>query len=82
MKDLRIVALVAVLYVGAVYFAAAALIPTYALEIALVSLILGLSVYQYLIIVIGDEPSLPFGLLLLLPFVCVVAGVIWWIMRL
>ena len=82
MRDLRIVVLVIVLYFGSAYFAAAALIPAFALQIALIAWILGLSAYQYLSITQGDEPSLLFGLLLLLPFLCVFVGVIWWLMRL
>ena len=81
MRDIRVIALVIVLYFGSVYFAAAALVPTFAFEIALVGLILGLSAYQYLIITQGDEPSLPFGLLLMLPFLCVFVGAIWWVLR-
>ncbi len=82
MRDVRVIALVGVLYFGSVYFAAEALVPSYALEIALVSFIFGLSAYQYLIITIGDEPSLPFAMLLMLPFLCVFAGILWWLMRL
>ena len=70
------------LYFGSVYFAAAALVPAFALQVALASLIFGLSAYQYLIIMMGDKPSAPFGLLLSLPFMCIALGIVWWVMRL
>jgi hypothetical protein len=60
----------------------AALLPELALPAGLVAVIFALLVYRFLEITAGNEEGLPFGLLLLLPFVCITAGVIWWIMRL
>lgn len=72
---------IAAAYFGAVYFAAAALLPELALTAALLAMILSLLAYRLLGITGDDEEGLPYGLLFLMPFVCIMAGMIWWIIR-
>ena len=82
-RSLRVVAAIVILYFGSLYFAASALLPDFALQIALVGLIIGLAAYQYLLNTRGERPSLAYAVLLYgVPFACVFAGVIWWLLRL
>lgn len=83
MRKLRVVAAIVILYFGIPYFAASALLPDFALHIALVALIIGLAAYQYLVNTQGEQPSRAYAVLLFgIPFACVFAGVIWWLVRL
>jgi len=79
LKEVLLILLIAALYFLSVYFAASALAPELlALQLALIAVIGAMIGYR----VLRDQEGLPFGLLVLLPFVCVTLGVIWWIMRL
>lgn len=83
MRKLRVVAAVVILYFGIPYFAALALLPDFALNIALVGLIIGLAAYQYLVNTQGEQPSRAYAVLLFgVPFACIFASMIWWVLRL
>ena len=82
LKDSALVLFIAAFWGGAVYFATAALIPGLAYPAALLAVIGAMLALLFLRQTQRDQAGLPVGLLLLFPFVCVTAGVIWWLMRL
>jgi len=82
LEDLGIALYLTGSYFGAVYFAVAALLPSLAIHAAALAVAVALALYLLLIIAKADKPSLPFALLLMMPFICLFIGVIWWAMRL
>jgi hypothetical protein len=82
LQEFSLIALLALFYFVSVYFAVAALVPTVALQAALVAVIVAMVGYRLLVMTGNDKPGLPVALLILLPTSCIAAGVIWWIIRL
>jgi Na+/melibiose symporter-like transporter len=82
LKDLGLLALLATLYFTATYFAVAALAPTLATDAAFLAGGMAMVIYLVLFFTRMDRPGLPLALAILLPVICVAAGVIWWVMRL
>lgn len=82
LRDFGLVALLAVLWFGSVYFAVAALFPRLALAAAFLATAVALSLYIVLVVVQMDDQGLPVALLFSSPVICVTAGVIWWGLRL
>ncbi len=81
MRTLRII-VIAAFYFGSVYFAVSALDPLLAAPIAWLAVLLAMLTYLFFDAVQKEEVGLPYGLLYLLPFICLAAGIIWWVMRL
>ena len=81
LEDLAIALYLTGSYFGTVYFAVSALVPSLAIHVASLAVAVALGLYLLLIIAKADKPSLPFALLLMMPFVCLFLGVIWWAMR-
>ncbi|NJO00073.1 MAG: hypothetical protein HC875_41150 [Anaerolineales bacterium] len=80
-RDVIFPILLAIIYFTVVYFAVMALIPGLALQAGLLAIILAMSAYLFLRATGSDETGIPIGILIMLPFTCFVAGVIWWLMR-
>ncbi len=81
-KDVLFPILLATGYFVVVYFTTAALFPALALQAGLLAVILAMSAYLFLRATGNTETGIPVGLLIMLPFSCLVAGVIWWLLRL
>ena len=80
-KEFGFLVLLAAFYFASVYFAVAALAPAYALQFGLIAAMTAMIVYAFLVALRRDE-GLAFGLLILLPVICITAGVAWWLLRL
>jgi hypothetical protein len=81
LKELALLVFIATFYFGSVYFAFAALFPTLALQAAFLAAMGAVLIYLILILIERDR-SILFGLLLLLPIICLTAGAAWWLLRL
>ena len=77
-----------ILYIAVAWFVGIFLITSsflplrWALGLGLVAWIVALLIYRFLSITGSEEEGLPLGLLLFLPFVCILVGAIWWGLRL
>jgi hypothetical protein len=69
-------------YFVVVYFAVAALGPSLALPAGFLAIIISMSAYLFLRATGSDEEGAPMGLLIVMPFICLAAGIAWWIGRL
>lgn len=82
LKDLGTIIFITVFYFCGVTFAVAALVPELAVQAGLIAAMLSMIAYIILVVIGRDEPGLPLGLLMLLPIICITAGIIWWMLRL
>lgn len=78
---LRIV-LVAAFYFVSVYMAVLALEPTLAVPAGWFAVLLARLAYLGLDAIAKNEEGMLFGIFYLLPFSCLAAGLLWWILRL
>ena len=67
LQDLLLILFIAAFHFGGAYFAASALLPSVALQVALIALILAMVGYSFLSLTGNDEGGLPMGLLLTWP---------------
>ena len=74
--------LIAISYFLSVSFAVAALTPSLAIQAGIIAAILAVAAYMILVLVGQEEHGRPLGLLLFAPATLVMAGALWWIMRL
>ncbi len=82
LKEFALILIIALAWFAGVFFAVAALSPGLAYPVALLVTVGAMGAYIFLSITGSDREGLPVGLLLLFPFVCLVAGILWWILRL
>ena len=82
LKRIGIVILVAGFYFAGVYFAIAALLPEWAIHCAYLAAMGAMVIYAILALARQEDEGMPAGLLYTLPFICFVAGVVWWVLRL
>lgn len=80
MRSLRIL-LLAIFYFASVFFAVAALAPTLAVPIAWFAVLLAMLAYLLLDAIQMEQAGVLLAFLLVLPFSCLFAGMIWWVMR-
>ncbi|MFN8494623.1 MAG: hypothetical protein U0350_43885 [Caldilineaceae bacterium] len=80
MRSLRIL-LLALFYFVSVFFAVAALAPTLAVPVAWFAVLLAMLAYLLLDAVQTEQAGILLAFLLVLPFSCLFAGIIWWVMR-
>lgn len=79
-RSLRIL-LLALFYFVSVFFAVAALAPTLAVPVAWFAVLLAMLAYLLLDAVQTEQAGILLAFLLVLPFSCLFAGIIWWVMR-
>ena len=82
LQDLGLALFLAFWYFVAVYFAVAALLPSLAIHVAFWSVVLALLIYLVMVLTEMDKTGPPLVVLFALPVLCVLAGVLWWVMRL
>jgi len=80
MRPYRIL-LLAILYFVSVFFAVSALAPAFAMSFAWFAVLLAMLVYLLLDAITVEKAGVLFAFLLVLPFSCLFAGMIWWVMR-
>jgi hypothetical protein len=80
MRSIRIL-LLAIFYFVSVFFAVSALQLSVALSCAWFAVLLAMLAYLLLDATQTEKAGLLFALLLVLPFNCLFAGMIWWAMR-
>jgi hypothetical protein len=80
-QEAVLIVLLALSYFVSVYFAAAALFPDLAYQIALVAVILAMGAYWFLDQTGSTQDGLPMGILLFAPVICLAAGAVWWVLR-
>lgn len=80
MRSFRIL-LLAIFYFVSVYFAIAALVPTLAVTAAWFAVLLAMLTYLLLDAIQTERTGILWAFLLVLPFSCLFAGVVWWLMR-
>ena len=82
LKELGLLALLAAYYFFTVLFAVAALAPRFSLQAGFIAAALSMIAYLVLWVTKQDKLGNPLRLLILLPVIWILAGVLWWIMRL
>jgi hypothetical protein len=82
LKEISLLALLAVFYFASVYFAVAALAPPLALQVSFIAAVGAMIIYLLLVVTRRDEPGMPLALVILTPVICIAAGIAWWILRL
>lgn len=82
LKEISLLALLAAFYLGSVYFAVSALVPSLALQAAFIAAMGAIAVYLFLVLIRHDDPGILLALLILAPIICLTAGAAWWLLRL
>jgi hypothetical protein len=82
LQDVLLILFIAAFHFGGAYFAASALVPAVALQVALIALLLAMSGYLLLSLMGNDQGGLPMGLLITWPVTYFAMGLLWSLMRL
>ena len=82
LKEIGLLGFIAVFYFIGFAFAVEALVPGFGIQVGLLAAMAAIAVRLVLILTDRTEPSVWFVVFMGIPLSCMLAGVIWWVLRL